>query len=90
MIRKELEQAIRTCDAFLLIYGKSGRAWVREQKLEYSKRKRSGMHRPIEVLGPPPEDKPDVGVGLPGLRRIDFRAGVVPEAMQLLLDELRQ
>lgn len=76
--REDLETNLRACDGLIVIYGATSDLWVRRQLLEFRKQ-RAFRDSPLLALsifeGPPPVDRPPVGISLNELEVQDCRAG---------------
>jgi len=83
-VRRDLEDNLNECDGLVLIYGASEPAWIRDQ-LRQGRKILSQRERALAALaiylGPPPEQKKELAVALPGLLVLDGRAGVNPTAL---------
>jgi hypothetical protein len=80
VIRKDLESALKSCDAMMLLYGETGANWVRRQLME-GRKILSQREQPPAALavvhGPPPEPpKPALGAVIPNLTYLDCRTGL--------------
>jgi len=91
-VRLDLEENIVECDALVMVYGETTPVWVRGQLRLYSKLKhRRG--KPLKALAlylGPPESKPDIGMDLPEIRKIDYREGPAAESLCQFLSGLHQ
>jgi hypothetical protein len=91
-VRLDLEENIVDCDALVMIYGETTPVWVRGQLRLYSKLK-GRRKQPLKALAiyfGPPESKPDIGMDLPEIHRIDYRDGRAAESVRQLLAGTRQ
>ncbi len=76
IVRKDLTDGLKKCDALIVIYGEINVNWVQSQFSYY--RKVRGA-RPLMAFGlyeGPPEDKPDVGRLMPGMQVLNCRKGI--------------
>jgi hypothetical protein len=91
-VRLDLEENIVECDALVMIYGETTPVWVRGQLRLYSKLKhrRKEPLKTLAIYVGPPETKPDIGMDLPEIRRIDYREGAPAESLRQLLAGIRQ
>jgi hypothetical protein len=86
-VRLDLEENIVECDALVMVYGETSPVWVRGQLRLYSKLKHR-RRQPLKALAlylGPPESKPDIGMDLPEIRRIDYREGTAAESLRQFL-----
>ena len=86
-VRLDLEENIVECDALVMVYGETSPVWVRGQLRLYSKLKHR-RKRPLKALAlyvGPPEAKPDIGMDLPEIRKIDYREGAAAESLRQFL-----
>ena len=91
-MRLDLEENIVECDALVMVYGETTPVWVRGQLRLYSKLKHR-RKQPLKTLAiylGPPESKPDIGMDLPEVKRIDYREGTPAESLRQLLSGIRQ
>ena len=91
-VRLDLEENIVECDALVMIYGEATPVWVRGQLRLYSKLKHR-RKQPVKALAiylGPPESKPDIGMDLPEIRRIEYREGTAAESVKQFLSGLLQ
>jgi hypothetical protein len=91
-VRLDLEENIVDCDALVMVYGEATPVWVRGQLRLYSKLKHR-RKQPLKALAiylGPPESKPDIGMDMPEVRRIDYRDGTPAESLRQLLSGIRQ
>ncbi len=91
-VRLDLEDNIVECDALVMVYGETSPVWVRGQLRLYSKlkhRRREPLKTLAIYLGPP-GTKPDIGMDLPEIRRIDYRDGAASESVRKILAGLQQ
>lgn len=91
-VRLDLEENIVECDALVVVYGESTPVWLRGQLRLYSKLKHR-RKEPLKTLAiyiGPPESKPDIGMDLPEIRKIDYREGTPAESLRQLLAGIRQ
>ena len=91
-VRLDLEENIVECDALVMVYGETTPVWVRGQLRLYSKLKHR-RREPLKTLAiyiGPPGSKPDIGMDLPEVRRIDYREGAAAESLRQLLAGIRQ
>ena len=91
-VRLDLEENIVDCDALVMVYGEATPVWVRGQLRLYSKLKHR-RKQPLKALAiylGPPESKPDLGMDMPEVRRIDYREGTPAESLRQLLSGIRQ
>jgi hypothetical protein len=91
-VRLDLEENIVECDALVMVYGETTPVWVRGQLRLYSKLKhrRKEPLKTLAIYVGPPESKPDIGMDLPEVRRIDYREGAAAESLRQLLAGIRQ
>ena len=86
-VRLDLEENIVECDALVMVYGETTPVWVRGQLRLYSKLKHR-RKQPLKALAlylGPPESKPDIGMDLPEIRKIDYREGTAAESLRQFL-----
>jgi hypothetical protein len=91
-VRLDLEENIVECDALVMVYGETTPVWVRGQLRLYSKLKHR-RRQPLKALAiylGPPESKPDIGMDLPEIRRIEYREGMAAESVKQFLTGLLQ
>ena len=91
-VRLDLEENIVECDALVMVYGETTPVWVRGQLRLYSKLKHR-RKQPLKALAlylGPPESKPDIGMDLPEIRRIEFREDMAAESVKQFLSGLLQ
>ncbi len=91
-VRLDLEENIVECDALVMVYGEATPVWVRGQLRLYSKLKHR-RKQPLKALAiylGPPETKPDIGMDLPEIRRIEYREGMAAESVRQFLTGLVQ
>ncbi len=91
-VRLDLEENIVECDALVMIYGQATPVWVRGQLRLYSKLKHRRSH-PLKALAiylGPPGSKPDFGMDLPEIMRIEYREGMAAESVRQFLTGLPQ
>ncbi len=91
-VRLDLEENIVECDALVMVYGETTPVWVRGQLRLYSKLKHR-RRQPLKALAiylGPPESKPDIGMDLPEIRRLDYRDGTAAESVRQLLTGVHQ
>ncbi len=91
-VRHDLEDNIVECDALIMVYGEATPVWVRGQLRLYSKL-RHRRKEPLKALAlylGPPETKPDIGMDLPEIKKIDYREGAAAESVRQFLAGLRQ
>jgi len=91
-VRLDLEENIVECDALVMVYGETTPVWVRGQLRLYSKLKHR-RKQPLKALAiyvGPPESKPDLGMDIPEVKRIDYREGAPAESLRQLLSGIRQ
>ncbi len=91
-VRLDLEENIVDCDALVMIYGEATPVWVRGQLRLYSKLKHR-RRQPLKALAiylGPPDSKPDIGMDLPEIRRIEYREGMAAEGVRQFLTGLLQ
>jgi hypothetical protein len=91
-VRVDLEENIVECDALVMVYGETTPVWVRGQLRLYSKLKHR-RRQPLKALAiylGPPESKPDIGMDLPEIRRIEYREGMAAESVRQFLTGLLQ
>jgi hypothetical protein len=91
-VRLDLEENIVECDALVMVYGETTPVWVRGQLRLYSKLKHR-RKQPLKALAiylGPPESKPDIGMDMPEVKRIDYREGTPAESLRQLLAGIRQ
>jgi hypothetical protein len=91
-VRLDLEENIVECDALVMVYGETTPVWVRGQLRLYSKLKHR-RKQPLKALAlylGPPESKPDIGMDLPEIRKIDYREGAAAESLRQFLAGSRQ
>ncbi|MGH8475477.1 MAG: hypothetical protein ACRERS_02655 [Methylococcales bacterium] len=90
LIQEDLELSLSECDGLIIVYGPTTHAWARAQILRG--RRIIGLRdRPLKVLAVyegPPEDKPPLGVGLPGMLTLNCRRGIQPNTLQPFLAAL--
>lgn len=91
-VRLDLEENIVECDALVMVYGETTPVWVRGQLRLYSKLKhrRKEPLKTLAIYVGPPESKPDIGMDLPEIRRIDYREGAPADSLRQLLAGIRQ
>ena len=91
-VRLDLEENIVECDALVMVYGETTPVWVRGQLRLYSKLKhrRKEPLKTLAIYVGPPESKPDIGMDLPEIRRIDYREGAPADSLRQLLTGIRQ
>jgi hypothetical protein len=91
-VRHDLEENIVECDALVMIYGETTPVWLRGQLRLYSKLKhrRKEPLKTLAIYVGPPESKPDIGMDLPEIRRIDYREAAPAESLRQLLAGIRQ
>jgi hypothetical protein len=91
-VRLDLEANIVDCDALVMVYGEATPVWVRGQLRLYSKLKhrRAAPLKALAIYLGPPETKPDIGMDMPEVRRIDYREGAAAESLRQFLAGLRQ
>jgi hypothetical protein len=91
-VREDLELNLATCDGLILVYGSTPVTWVRRQ-LAPGRKILSQRDQPLEALalmmGPPAENKVDVGYELPNMRSLDCRGGVCAEVITAFASSLR-
>ena len=86
-VRLGLEQNIVECDALVMVYGETTPDWVRGQLRLYSKL-RHRRKQPLKALAlyfGPPESKPDIGMDLPEIKKIDYRDATAAESLRQIL-----
>jgi hypothetical protein len=91
-VRLDLEENIVECDALVMVYGEATPVWVRGQLRLYSKLKHR-RKQPLKTLAiylGPPESKPDIGMDMPEVKRIDYREGTPADSLRQLLSGIRQ
>jgi len=91
-VRLDLEENIVECDALVMVYGEATPVWVRGQLRLYSKLKHR-RKQPVKALAiylGPPESKPDIGMDLPEIKRIEYREGMAAESVKQFLTGLLQ
>jgi hypothetical protein len=91
-VRLDLEENIVECDALVMVYGEATPVWVRGQLRLYSKLKHR-RKEPLKALAlylGPPEAKPDIGMDLPEVKKIDYREGAAAESVRQFLAGMRQ
>ena len=71
----DLEENLINCSALVLVYGSVSVMWVLGQLRQFDKLlpKRECPPRLSVIFAGPPEDKPEIGVSMPGVRFIDAR-----------------
>jgi len=91
-VRLDLEENIVECDALVMVYGEATPVWVRGQLRLYSKLKhrRSQPLKALAIYLGPPESKPDIGMDLPEIKRIEYREGMAAESVRQFLTGLVQ
>ena len=69
-LRSHLEHNIMCCDGLVVVYGNGSERWVQEQMRLYNKyaRRREKPVKLLAVVDAAPEDTPDLGFSLPGMR----------------------
>ena len=90
--RLDLEENIVECDALVMVYGETTPVWVRAQLRLYSKLKHR-RRQPVKALAiylGSPESKPDFGMDLPEIRRIEYSEGMAAESVKQFLTGLLQ
>ena len=91
-VREDLELNLATCDGLILVYGSTPVTWVRRQ-LAQGRKILSQRDHPLEalalVVGPPAENKEDVGYQLPNMRSYDCRGGLSREVVTTFASSLR-
>jgi hypothetical protein len=91
-VRLDLEENIVECDALVMVYGAATPVWVRGQLRLYSKLKHR-RKEPLKALAiylGPPEAKPDIGMDMPEVKKIDYREGAAAESVRQFLAGMRQ
>ena len=89
-IREDLESRLQECDVLIIVYGKTGRGWVRAQFGKLSKvrgDRREEIRGVALYIGPPPQ-KPAHRVAYPRLIEIDSRDAVTAESLRRLIEAL--
>jgi len=85
-VRQLLEEALRDCQALIVVYGKSPTRWVREHMIESIKIASSGKQDPVAmaVYVGPPEGKPPLPVRGARINVVDGRTGLGDEQRRRL------
>jgi hypothetical protein len=85
-VRLALEEALRDCQALIVVYGKSPTRWVREHMIESIKIASSGSQDPVAlaVYVGPPEGKPPPPVRGTRIDVFDGRTGLGEEQRKQL------
>lgn len=89
-VREDLERSWTECGSVVLIYGATKSFWVRNQIMLYNKlkRQREKPPRKFKILNCPPEEKPSLGIALPGVDEVDARAGLSDEVVNSVVVDL--
>jgi hypothetical protein len=89
-IRLDLEENLVDCSALVLVYGSVTPMWVRQQLRLFEKisSRREKPPRVLAIFAGPPEDKPDLGVQMAGVRFIDARQSASPAPIAAVVKEL--
>ncbi|MGR9105953.1 MAG: toll/interleukin-1 receptor domain-containing protein [Gammaproteobacteria bacterium] len=90
LIQEDLELSLSECDGLIIVYGPTTHSWARAQILR-SRRIIGLRDRPLKALAVyegPPEDKPSLGVELPGMLTLNCRRGLEHSALQRFLAAL--
>ncbi|MCP4404248.1 MAG: toll/interleukin-1 receptor domain-containing protein [bacterium] len=89
--RERLEKRMKRCDGVLLVYGKADVDWVEDQWYELQD-SLPGRECPVAVLGiydGPPEEKPALSFGGPGMMVLHCRDCLKEEKLQEFVDALQ-
>ena len=83
-IRTDIEENMIDCDGLLIVYGDGSAAWVHQQLRLYNKflPRRQKPIKLVAIIEAPPEDKPDIGVRIPGMQVLNFRGGIDDEKLR--------
>jgi hypothetical protein len=83
-VTEHLETSVKDCDCLVILYGNTRSEWVASQLQHYRKlaRMRDKELRLFAVAQAPPEPKPPIPMGLPGLKtaRIDEIVDIIKRA----------
>jgi hypothetical protein len=92
IVRQDLEESLRQCDGVVLVYGRTGAEWVRNQ-LRLGRKVLALRERPLNAMaiveGPPPE-KPDIGAAIPNMLTLNCRSGIDTTVLRSFANSLRQ
>jgi len=92
-IRQDLEGNVLDCDGLIVVYGNSGKVWVRGQLREVRKlayRREKSLNALAVYEGPPPPKDPSdpVGYSLANMKVINCQSGLDSGELSSFLDQL--
>lgn len=89
-LRSHLEHNIMCCDGLVVVYGNGTERWVQEQLRLYNKyaRRREKPVKLLAVVDAAPEDTPDLGFSLPGMRVFKCRDGIDSETINTICGQM--
>jgi hypothetical protein len=90
-IRKDLEENLVLCDAFIIIYGIATEAWVREQLRFWlkTKFKREKPLRALAIYEGPPKKESGLDLEIDDMRILHCCEGIDEAVLRAFLDSLR-
>lgn len=89
-MRCDMEENLVDCDGLLIVYGDGSAAWVHQQLRLFNKfmPRRQKPIKLLAVIEAPPDEKPEIGVKLPGMKLLNFRKGIDEPALRDLFKNM--